>query len=66
MVILASQVLSRHDGAAKRDRLKPRQQVRAIFDTGTGVMPDLTGKENAFLLGRLFFSRSQGLEKNSE
>lgn len=30
-------------------------EVRAIFDTGTGVLPDLTGKENAFLLGRLFF-----------
>lgn len=29
--------------------------VRAIFDTGTGIMPELTGRENAMLLARLFF-----------
>jgi ABC-type polysaccharide/polyol phosphate transport system ATPase subunit len=29
--------------------------VRAIFDTGTGVVPELTGLENARLLARLFF-----------
>ncbi len=30
-------------------------EVRAIFDTGTGIMPELTGRENALLLARLFF-----------
>lgn len=35
-------------------------EVRAIFDTGTGIMPELTGRENAMLLARLFFP----LEKN--
>lgn len=30
-------------------------EVRAIFDTGTGVIPQLTGRENAYLLGRLFY-----------
>lgn len=29
--------------------------VRAIFDTGTGILPELTGRENAMLLARLFF-----------
>lgn len=36
-------------------------EVRAIFDTGTGVMPDLTGRENAFLLARLFFPEIRNL-----
>lgn len=30
-------------------------EIRGIFDTGTGVMPELTGRENAKLLARLFF-----------
>lgn len=35
--------------------IKTSAEVRAIFDTGTGIMPELTGRENAYLLGRLFF-----------
>ncbi len=38
-----------------RGEIKLKGHVRAIFDTGTGVMPELTGKENAFLMARLFF-----------
>lgn len=37
-------------------------QVRAIFDTGTGVMTELTGRENAYLLGRLFFPEIKDLK----
>jgi ABC-type polysaccharide/polyol phosphate transport system ATPase subunit len=29
--------------------------VEAIFDVATGVMPELTGRENAYLLARLFY-----------
>lgn len=29
--------------------------VRGIFDTSTGIMPELTGRENAYLLARLFY-----------
>jgi ABC-type polysaccharide/polyol phosphate transport system ATPase subunit len=36
-------------------------EVRAIFDTGTGVMPELTGRENAYLLARLFFPTIEDL-----
>lgn len=42
-------------------RIETDAQVRAIFDTGTGVMPDLTGRENAFLLARLFFPEVKDL-----
>ena len=35
--------------------IETSSEVRAIFDTGTGIMPALTGRENAHLLGRLFF-----------
>lgn len=35
--------------------------VRAIFDTGTGVVPELTGRENAYLLARLFFPKIKDL-----
>ncbi|HXH29219.1 MAG TPA: ATP-binding cassette domain-containing protein [Bacteriovoracaceae bacterium] len=37
-------------------------EVRAIFDTGTGIMPALTGRENAQLLGRLFFPEVENLD----
>src|SRR5438874_471357 len=30
-------------------------EVRAIFDTGSGVLPELTGRENAMLLARMFY-----------
>ena len=36
-------------------RIETKAEVRAIFDTGTGVLPELTGRENALLLARLFF-----------
>lgn len=29
--------------------------ARGIFDTSTGIMPELTGRENAYLLARLFY-----------
>ncbi len=33
--------------------------VEAIFDVGTGIMPELTGRENAYLLARLFYNTRQ-------
>jgi ABC-type polysaccharide/polyol phosphate transport system ATPase subunit len=39
----------------QQGQIQRHAEVRAIFDTGTGVIPDLTGKENAYLLARLFF-----------
>lgn len=39
-----------------------RGEVRAIFDTGTGVIPELTGRENAYLLARLFFPALKDLK----
>lgn len=42
--------------------VETKSQVRAIFDTGTGVMPELTGRENAYLLGRLFFPEIKNLK----
>jgi ABC-type polysaccharide/polyol phosphate transport system ATPase subunit len=46
---------------AQQGEVKTYGDVRAIFDTGTGIMPDLTGRENAFLLARLFFPYIQEL-----
>jgi ABC-type polysaccharide/polyol phosphate transport system ATPase subunit len=40
-------------------RVETTSEVRAIFDTGTGVLPELTGRENALLLARLFFPREK-------
>lgn len=37
--------------------IETKAEVRAIFDTGTGIMPELTGRENAKLLARLFFPK---------
>lgn len=38
------------------------KEVRAIFDTGTGVVAELTGRENAYLLARLFFPAMKDLK----
>jgi ABC-type polysaccharide/polyol phosphate transport system ATPase subunit len=35
--------------------IKVNGDVEAIFDVATGVMPELTGRENAYLLARLFY-----------
>jgi ABC-type polysaccharide/polyol phosphate transport system ATPase subunit len=40
---------------AQQGKIIQHGEVRAIFDTGTGVMPELTGRENAYLLARLFY-----------
>jgi ABC-type polysaccharide/polyol phosphate transport system ATPase subunit len=45
----------------QKGKVITNSHVRAIFDTGTGVMPDLTGRENAYLLGRLFFPEIRDL-----
>lgn len=35
--------------------------VRAVFEIGAGVMPELTGRENAYLLARLFSPQEKDL-----
>ena len=42
---------------AQQGTIDSEAEVRAIFDTGTGIMPELTGRENAVLLARLFFPK---------
>lgn len=41
--------------------IETKGEVRAIFDTGTGVIAELTGRENAYLLARLFFPAMKDL-----
>lgn len=36
-----------------------RGRVEAVFDVGTGVLQELTGRENAYLLARLFMSTKE-------
>lgn len=45
----------------QKGKIETNSEVRAIFDTGTGIMPDLTGRENAYLLARLFFPEVKNL-----
>lgn len=45
----------------QRGTIETLHEVRAIFDTGTGVVPELTGRENAYLLARLFFPATKDL-----
>lgn len=47
---------------AQQGTIDTKAEIRAIFDTGTGIMPELTGRENAFLLARLFFPKVRDLE----
>lgn len=42
---------------AQKGMIDTKAEIRAIFDTGTGIMPELTGRENAMLLARLFFPK---------
>lgn len=42
---------------AQTGMIESDAEIRAIFDTGTGIMPELTGRENAMLLARLFFPK---------
>lgn len=42
---------------AQTGAIDSKVEIRAIFDTGTGIMPELTGRENAMLLARLFFPK---------
>ena len=42
---------------AQTGMIESAAEIRAIFDTGTGIMPELTGRENAILLARLFFPK---------
>ncbi len=40
---------------ASSGEVKSTGHVEAIFDVATGIMPELTGRENAYLLARLFY-----------
>jgi ABC-type polysaccharide/polyol phosphate transport system ATPase subunit len=47
---------------AQHGKIETKAEVRAIFDTGSGIMPELTGRENAMLLARLFFPKERDLK----
>lgn len=47
--------------SAQQGRITTTADIRAIFDTGTGIQPELTGRENAMLLARLFFPLERDL-----
>lgn len=46
---------------AQQGTIDTTAEVRAIFDTGSGIMPELTGKENAMLLARMFFPKERNI-----
>lgn len=46
----------------QQGKITSKSDVRAIFDTGTGVIPELTGRENAYLLARLFYPKLKELK----
>ena len=46
---------------AQNGMIESGAEIRAIFDTGTGIMPELTGRENAMLLARLFFPKVKNI-----
>lgn len=43
-------------------KIVSKSEIRAIFDTGSGIMPELTGRENALLLARLFFPKERNIK----
>lgn len=47
---------------AHQGTIETQAEIRAIFDTGSGIMPELTGRENAMLLARLFFPREPDIK----
>ncbi len=47
---------------AQQGKIISSSEIRAIFDTGTGVLHELTGRENAFLLARMFFPEVKDLK----
>lgn len=51
---------------AQEGSIETKAQIRAIFDTGAGIMPELTGRENALLLARLFFSGEKEVKHLAE
>jgi ABC-2 type transport system ATP-binding protein len=40
-------------------QVRANGRVEAIFDVATGIMPELTGRENAHLIAHLFYSSSE-------
>ncbi len=45
----------------QKGKIEVNGTVRGIFDTSTGIMPELTGRENAYLLARLFYPKLRDL-----
>lgn len=50
----------------QQGKITSKADVRAIFDTGTGIMPELTGRENALLLARLFYPSELDIKSIAE
>jgi ABC-type polysaccharide/polyol phosphate transport system ATPase subunit len=46
----------------QKGQVTTQSEVKAIFDTGTGIMPELTGRENAYLIGRLLFPKMRDIK----